>query len=274
MTGGQQPASAMAVVPNPLDRRAAVPEDAHARAEMIRQAAQEISTARARLCLLLAEAHDARDWKSLAYSGFREYLAGEFGISRAHGYRLLDQAQIVRELAHAAEVPPGQIALPERASRRIGNQLATISAEVRSRVAGTPPESRPEIVASVVSKMAVSPAGDAAGDGRDAEHAARALMRLEGNDEFPERSLPGQLASTIAQMLSANTEALERWADHLADTSALLRERSGTNPRARRRRRASHQRALPTSSAGDASRASKNQRELWPEKLFDAKEKR
>ncbi|MHB1504907.1 MAG: hypothetical protein ACYCTL_12330 [Acidimicrobiales bacterium] len=272
MTGRQQPASAMAVVPNPLDRRAAVPADAHARAEMIRQAAQEISTAGARLCLLLAEAHDARDWEILDYSGFRGYLAGEFGISRAHGYRLLDQARVVRDLAHAAEVPPEQIALAERASRRIANQLAKISAEVRSRVAGTPPESRPEIVARVVSKMAVSPARDTAGDGRDAERAARALIRLEGNDEFPEGSLPEQLASAIAQMLSANAEAVERWADYLGAASTALRRRSGTNAAARRGRRASHQRSLPTSSAGGASTASSDQLELWPGELLDAKE--
>lgn len=265
MVRRHQPGAGDTVLSDAAREAAAPVAAARARADVIRRTIQDLSVAGARLCVTLADAHDARDWVHLGYRSYGGYLAGEYGISRGHGYRLVEHARVIRTLAEAAELGPEQIGLPERASRRIATRLAEIAAEVRDRTQGMPPSERPAIVAEVVSETSLSPAGDTPVDRQDAERAARAVMRMVAGDD---NAVPERLASAIAEILGADPDALERWADYLADASALLRRRGGRGLEVGGRRH----RALPRKRAGGA--AGYDQMELWPAELLSAEEGR
>ena len=241
---------------------------ARARVDQIREAIQELSTAGARLCLALADAHDARDWDVLGYSSFAAYLAAELGISRAHGYRLVDHARVIRALAEAAKLTPEQVVLPERTSRRIATRLEEVAAEVRHRTEGVPGSERSAILAEVIAEAGVSPAGDSVARCPMEQRAARALVRLanDGDGAVPER-----LASAIAEILGAELAALERCADYLADASALLRRRGGNQSNLRGRRQPRRQRAFPASAGAGGVPA--GQLTLWQHELPDAEER-
>lgn len=191
----------------------------------------------------------------------------------ADGYRLLRYAEVLSELARAAELSADAIPLSERAARRAQPEPTALSARVRRRIASAPPEKRLAIVCEVVEEATASPARDTRGQIDGAGRAARALIALERETGDPQ-ALPRGLAGALAAHLGGNTAAHERWADYLADASAALRRRSGTNVAARRRHRASRQRVLPTSSAWGASQGLNRQLELWSAELLDAEEGR
>jgi hypothetical protein len=74
---------------------------AYKRADMIRQAMGQMAAAGTKMCLILEEAHEARDWIFLGYRGFQSYAEKELGLHHSHAYRLLEYARCIKALAEA-----------------------------------------------------------------------------------------------------------------------------------------------------------------------------
>jgi hypothetical protein len=200
------------------------------------------------MCLLLQAAHDDQDWAQLGLSGFARYVEVEIGISRAHAYRLLDQARVITELARAAEIEPAAVALGQRVAQRIRRDLPAVTARVRSRTSSSPTDARAAIVCEVAHEEAVSRAGDTRPSPSHAR-AAKALVDLERGLRTPTQ-LPSLLAGAIASQLGDDSAAHERWADYLADAAAALRH-AGGDPTAELRQSPRPARRVRTSRRGD-----------------------
>src|SRR5690606_37795285 len=82
-----------------------------------------------RLYDLVAEAYEGRAHIALGYATWEEYTEAEFGMSRSHAYRLIEQARAVRELTEVS--PTGdKIHIPERAAREIGRHLPVVKQQL------------------------------------------------------------------------------------------------------------------------------------------------
>ena len=46
----------------------------------------------------LTEIHDRKGWRSLGYTSFETFVAGELGMSRAHAYRLMEGGRLLKEM--------------------------------------------------------------------------------------------------------------------------------------------------------------------------------
>ncbi|MEU7560265.1 hypothetical protein [Streptomyces eurythermus] len=66
--------------------------------EDLRVAMRDVQETIGVLACRVRAAHDARVWSALGYSGWAEYTKQEFGISRAHAYRLLHFARAAAAL--------------------------------------------------------------------------------------------------------------------------------------------------------------------------------
>lgn len=106
---------------------------------------------------LLVVAHEGQAWKPLGYSTWADYVAGEFSMSRAYSYRVLDQARVIRAIEEAVS-PNGDIsaALTEKAARDIKPVLSTVVDDIREGVADLGPEPEPERVQAVVDEVVQS----------------------------------------------------------------------------------------------------------------------
>lgn len=107
-----------------------------------REITERIKIAATALWVLLCEAHERQAWVPLGYPSFAAYVKTEFDMSRAHAYRVLDQAAVITTLAEAAGVTdPGQAPpLPLEDARRLKPKLAEAAEAVAEKVnAGTPP---------------------------------------------------------------------------------------------------------------------------------------
>lgn len=82
------------------------------------------------------EAHKRKAWKPLGYATWEAYVRAEFDMSARHSYRLIDYAEVVRELDAAAgqNVTRGS-QISEREAREIKENLPAVAAEVKDRVA-------------------------------------------------------------------------------------------------------------------------------------------
>lgn len=56
----------------------------------------------------LLETYETGAWGALGYASWREYAVDEFQFSERHAYRLLTQAQVIREIETGADCPIGQ----------------------------------------------------------------------------------------------------------------------------------------------------------------------
>lgn len=93
------------------------------------------------LWALLLEAHDRRAWRALGHTSWEAYVTAEFGMTRQHSYRLLDQGRVIQAIEEAAGKvsPSGDIS--EAAARDIKAELAVVTSEIKQRVeAGENPE--------------------------------------------------------------------------------------------------------------------------------------
>lgn len=59
----------------------------------LREAMADVRRSVAVLAARVRDAHAARVWLPLGFASWQAYCAAEFGISRAHAYRLLDIAR-------------------------------------------------------------------------------------------------------------------------------------------------------------------------------------
>ena len=79
-------------------------EEARTLTGEIRSDLREYDEIGERLCSRLKEAHDSKVWKVMGYSGWRNYISKEFGISINYSYRLMYHAEIITQLFEAAGV--------------------------------------------------------------------------------------------------------------------------------------------------------------------------
>ncbi|SEG95177.1 hypothetical protein SAMN04489712_1722 [Thermomonospora echinospora] len=78
---------------------------AQALAGRIRRSIAEVERAWGVLADLVCQAHQGQAWRALGYASWGEYAHAEFGIGRAHAYRLVDMATTAEQLHGAvAEV--------------------------------------------------------------------------------------------------------------------------------------------------------------------------
>lgn len=90
---------------------------------------------------LLLEAHDRRAWRALGHTSWEAYVTSEFGMTRQHSYRLLDQGRVIHAIEEAAGKMSPMGDIPERVAREIKPNLPSVTAEIKQRVeAGENPE--------------------------------------------------------------------------------------------------------------------------------------
>lgn len=110
---------------------------------MSRQAAREltdsIKASATATYILVSRAHELKAWKSLGYSTWEEYVKSEFDMSASRSYQLINQANVIQEIASAA--PEGtKVLLSEVQARDIKNELPKITEKVKASTAGDSPD--------------------------------------------------------------------------------------------------------------------------------------
>lgn len=90
---------------------------------------------------LLVVAHEGSAWKPLGYATWADYVEGEFNMSRAYSYRVLDQARVIRAIEDAVS-PYGDIspAITEKQARDIKPVLAAVVEDVKVAVEDLGPD--------------------------------------------------------------------------------------------------------------------------------------
>ena len=101
-----------------------------------RKFTDQIRASADQLWSLLVEAHDRKAWTALGYGSFAAYVEAEFGMSKVHAYRLINQAEVVEAIESAAGVTRGLLEIPERVTRDLKPALPVILAQIREAVAG------------------------------------------------------------------------------------------------------------------------------------------
>jgi len=195
------------------------------RADMIRQAMGQMAAAGTKMCLILEEAHEARDWIFLGYRGFRSYAEKELGLHHSHAYRLLEYARCIKALAEAGNLPVEEVpALPERQVRRLGPVLTAVTKEIRERCSSCAKSERPSVVAEIVTSYQVSSAGDTKRSPDALANAVAGMVTFEQLSCDAE-GFPVKLAEVIDAHTGRNDGSRLRWSSYLAEASAELQSR-------------------------------------------------
>lgn len=124
--------------------------------EVLDQAAARALTERIRqtagdLWSLLAQAHDQRAWEALGYGSFRDYVSGEFEMSRRHAYRLLDQARVVDAISSASGVTNwSHRPVSELEARELKPHLEMVVQNVHDATVDTEPELKEEAARAAI----------------------------------------------------------------------------------------------------------------------------
>jgi hypothetical protein len=134
-TGG--PAEGHKVVSARLDPRAA------------RELTERIRTAIGEVASLLLEAHDGSAWLAIGYATWEEYVREEFHLSKQRSFQLLDHARFLRVLKDATGGSTA-VDLPERLSRDLKHDVATVAEAVRIQTAFLAPNAVRLVVGRVV----------------------------------------------------------------------------------------------------------------------------
>lgn len=122
-------------------------------ASMSKAEAEEITT-RIRSAVedirkLVAKAHGGKAWKALGYKSWEAYVKAEFGMSRGHSYRLLQQGEVIEAIEEAVGdlSPMGDIS--ERTARELNDDLPAATEAIRERVEkGEQPEDAAKDIAA------------------------------------------------------------------------------------------------------------------------------
>lgn len=120
---------------------------------MSRQAAREltdsIKASATATYILVSRAHELKAWKSLGYSTWEEYVRSEFDMSASRSYQLINQANVIQEIASAA--PEGtKVLLSEVQARDIKNELPKITEKVKASTAGDNPDDAAKKINDIV----------------------------------------------------------------------------------------------------------------------------
>lgn len=118
------------------------PEEARALTAQIRIRADD-------LWRLLSRAYEIRAWAALEHPTWESYVRAEFGIGRSRSYQLLHQAEVIREIAAAADLST-PVDVTEAAARDLKPRLSEVTEQVAAAVADVPVEDRPAVVEEVV----------------------------------------------------------------------------------------------------------------------------
>jgi len=132
----------------PAGRTPAASEaDARRLTAELREALGGVRDAVVRLAVAVRDAHTARVWEPLGYSGWGAYAQAEFGVSRAQAYRLIDLAHTMTAIsgtvtaAGAVAVSPvgdtglWDPGLSQRALRDVHGRLDVLTATIGARLA-------------------------------------------------------------------------------------------------------------------------------------------
>ncbi|MET9519978.1 hypothetical protein [Streptomyces sp. NPDC002994] len=200
-------------------------DDALRLTKQLRAAIDDARRAAMVLAQRVRDAHRARVWVALGYSGWGEYAQVELGISRAQAYRLIDIAQSAGALDRAigaagvlADVSPAgdtnaaglvDMGLSQRALREVHGRLDELTAVVTERLTAAAQAGQLEwtavraIVGQAVDELRREPL-PAAGD------------TAEDYDRGLERAL------TDAEQHPADTNAVRRLVDEMAAAGGRL----------------------------------------------------
>lgn len=96
--------------------------------QSIRQKLDGMDVIAADVAPLLADAKEHEAWRSMGYQSWEVYVAQEFQLTRRQSYRLLDQAEVVRELSEAVGEP---VQVRERAARAVKGKLTDAGIQAR-----------------------------------------------------------------------------------------------------------------------------------------------
>lgn len=130
-------------------------------ADQARVLTDEIKNSVQRTWALLLIAYEEKAWVALGYPSWREYATTELDLSQSHAYRLLDAAQVVREIETAAGSPVGEIS--ERDARAIKPHLDEVLQAVREQTEAAEPGDVPALVADVIASTRADEDGPGAG---------------------------------------------------------------------------------------------------------------
>lgn len=125
------------------------PDEARSLTERIKATAESLWS-------LLGEAHDRKAWAALGYETFSDYATAEFGMSERHAYRLIGQAEVIREIESVTGLTRGSVEVTERTARDIKPRLQAVTDSIKEKLteeaAAPEPERVKEIVAEVVAE--------------------------------------------------------------------------------------------------------------------------
>lgn len=178
--------------------------------DRIRSAAEEIWS-------LLLIAHERKAWSALGYATWEDYVRGEFDMSRAYAYRLLDQGRVVREIR--AVSPDGDTAVTEAEARDIKPVLNEVTEEIRERVGGLDdpnPEQVKEVVRDVVNEKRKHVQQRRQ---KSPTNIPRSVMRALSDIDRARRSL---MALDLAALARQDEEARRTWAANLSEHLEVL----------------------------------------------------
>lgn len=96
--------------------------------QSIRQKLDGMDVIAADVAPLLADAKEREAWRAMGYKSWEVYVSQEFQLGRRQSYRLLDQAEVVRELSEAVGEP---VQVKERAARAVKAKLTDAGIQAR-----------------------------------------------------------------------------------------------------------------------------------------------
>ncbi|WP_399559143.1 hypothetical protein OHA44_38370 (plasmid) [Streptomyces sp. NBC_00144] len=191
--------------------------------EQLRAAIGEARRAAVVLAVRVRDAHRARVWAALGYSGWGAYAVGELGISRTQAYRLINIAESAGALDRAigaagalgpvspagdTGTAPVELGLSQRALREVHGRLDELTSTVTERLATA-------VQAGPVEPSAVRAiVGQAVGELR--RMPLPAADESAGDDEAVERVLAD------AERWPADTAVVRRLVDEMATLGGRL----------------------------------------------------
>lgn len=163
---------------------------------------------------LVAKAHDGKAWKPLGYSTWEDYVKSEFGISRRHADRLIEQGEVIEAIEAAVPDTGPMGPISERTTRELKDDLPSATAEIRERVErGEKPE---DAAKDIAAKRRAE---------KEQAKAERAAEQAESNRRREE--FTAKLPDAIKRQEQAKADAIAKRKAAPIDVEALIAEVEG-----------------------------------------------
>jgi hypothetical protein len=131
--------------------------------EQAKNLTEQIRTSGESLRTHLLAAYDGKAWKVMGYSGWPDYLAHEFDVSRSNAWKLIHTARSIKVLASAAQIAEADVALTVNQATQLGPKgVEEVVQRVADRVSPDEPvldrsaALRDEVAEGLAAKRAVS----------------------------------------------------------------------------------------------------------------------